>query len=49
MALLRLSPNIQEEILSGHDYLSERELRPVTSKICWEDQEQKLCILAGLL
>lgn len=44
MNLLHLAPDIQEEILSmqaapgGRDYVTERELRPLTKSLCWKEQ-----------
>ena len=44
MALLLLAPSIQETILTRPDrvrHLSERQLRPITSEVCWLEQARQ--------
>ena len=43
LALLRLAPDLQERVLflqavDGLEPLTERELRPLTRLLCWDDQ-----------
>ena len=42
MNLLKLSPKIQDAILTGKISLSERDLRPISKHITWNDQKKEL-------
>src|SRR5258708_7223966 len=46
LALLQLAPDLQERVLfleavDGLEPVTERELRPLTRLLCWDDQRQK--------
>src|SRR5262245_49438670 len=46
LALLRLAPDLQERVLfleavDGLEPLTERDLRPLTRLLCWDDQRTK--------